>query len=177
MVGTWDMSLCRQESRRCSRYNETDGMQMYQRNDRNISASLPSCSVPVPWVRSDYSPIPQLTYKGKNNWKPAPQIRITRLGSLSSIRSLTLSRNSGWFDMLVSIKPLLPGPYGFIIHSVLMMGCSVTTHMSWILERLIPRAPLCPLFKISILLALFHSFETPAAVFASSNATTNGSEV
>lgn len=146
---------------------------MYQRNDRNISTFLPSCS--VLWVRSDYSPIPQLTYEGKNNWKPGSPIRITHIGSLFSIRSLTFSRNSGWFDMLVFIKPLLPGPYGFIIHSVLVMGCSVTTLMSWILESLIPE-PLFALF-LSILLALFHSFETSDAVFASSNAITNGSEV
>lgn len=122
-------------------------MQMDQRNARNISTSLPSCSVPVPWVRSDYSPIPQLNYEGENNWKPGSQIRITHIGSLLSIRSLTFSGNSDWFDTLVFIKSLVPDPYGFIINSAVMMGCSVTTDISWILEKPIPRASLCPLLK------------------------------
>lgn len=70
----------------------------------------------------------------------------------------------------------MPGPYGFLIHLVPIMRCSGILHVLD-LGKAHPRASLCPLLKISILLALFHSFETSDAVFASSNAITNGSEV
>lgn len=154
---------------------------MYQKNGRNISASLPSHSVPVPvsrqWLQHN-SCLLRRWQRGKS----IESLTAVKLGSHTSaspfsISSLTFSRNSDWLDALVFIKSLVAGPYHFIIHLVLMMGCSVTTCISWLLERLMLRAPLCPLFKISIILSLFYSFGTSAVIFVSSNAITSGSEV
>lgn len=111
----------------------------------------------------------------KRQWKPHHcQARAVHITLPFPIRSLTTSRKSDWFDTLVLIKSLEVGPY-LLILLLLMMGCSVIACMSWLLERLIPRASLCPLRSIT--LTLLYSFGTLTVISASSNAITNVSEV